>query len=451
MERKVNIQDWQKVTEEDFNNFGNFPRESFDHITYDVLIPDMAYTGFAVVQATTARVTVGNGRLYYNGKVYFDGNEGGTELDLLTLLPVATRKYIAVVVWGVEQDTDTEPRTFLTDAVTRATIAQVTSTTNERHANISTVAGVEGPDPVKPTLASNVCAVAWVLCDTSGIVSIEQDESNRAPSLREADSRLNENDAWRVRIGTRIDTLASDLAALALRILGTARQSFVIKMAADIARLRFEANLPETYTDWGADNFLTEVSSDIAHADYLAAVEEGIRFPDAAITDSQIGLLNQFDATVRQQDFFVLPVYSENPRITVTGKDSEQAISTYPFITVNTVQKSRVRTRYRYGPWFEQCSNWAFYYTQPWVNGFMGGQVSQAPSYNHFNYYDPDSHILRFDTGELFQIESASGGGIEDKGSATHQMIRARQVGSTATTPNITGRRSSPPPRSRAR
>ena len=46
MERKVNIQDWQKVTVEDFNNFGLFPRYSFDHIVGDVLIPGMADIAF---------------------------------------------------------------------------------------------------------------------------------------------------------------------------------------------------------------------------------------------------------------------------------------------------------------------------------------------------------------------------------------------------------------------
>ena len=78
MERKVNIQDWQKVTVEDFNNFGLFPRYSFDHIVGDVLIPSMAYTGFTTVQTAPAVITVGNGRLYHNGLVFYNDNEGGS-------------------------------------------------------------------------------------------------------------------------------------------------------------------------------------------------------------------------------------------------------------------------------------------------------------------------------------------------------------------------------------
>src|SRR5262245_48663302 len=224
MERKVNIQDWQKVTQEDFDDFGQFPRESIDHVVGDFLIPDMAFTGFPVVQSATARVTVGAGRLMAAGLVYFNADEGGVELDLLAMLPAVTRKIIAVVVWGQAIDTQTEPRTFLTDRRTRATVARVVSTVNARHANINLVAGVEAPDPQRPAIASNVLPVAWILCDPTGIVSITAEE--RAPSLREADTRLNENDAWRTRVGTRLDTLGSDIAALALRLDGTARQKF---------------------------------------------------------------------------------------------------------------------------------------------------------------------------------------------------------------------------------
>ena len=83
-----------------------------------------------------ARVNVGAGRLMANGMIYFNADEGGVELDLLTSLPVVTRKYIAVIVWGQVIDTQTEPRTFLTDVTTRATVARVVATQNVRHANI---------------------------------------------------------------------------------------------------------------------------------------------------------------------------------------------------------------------------------------------------------------------------------------------------------------------------
>ena len=90
MERKVNIQDWQKVTVEDFNNFGLFPRSSFDHVVGDLCVPGMKYTGFTTVQTAPAVVTVGNGRLYHNGLVFYNDSEGGVSLDLLAVLPVVS-------------------------------------------------------------------------------------------------------------------------------------------------------------------------------------------------------------------------------------------------------------------------------------------------------------------------------------------------------------------------
>src|SRR4051812_1790383 len=128
MERKVNIQDWQKVTVEDFNNFGLFPRYSFDHVVGDLCIPAMAFTGFTTIQTAPAVITVGNGRLYHAGHVFYNDSEGGSSLDLLSVLPVVTRRYVTIVAWGQEIETDTEPRTFLTDPVTRATVARVVST-----------------------------------------------------------------------------------------------------------------------------------------------------------------------------------------------------------------------------------------------------------------------------------------------------------------------------------
>ena len=147
MERKVNIQDWQKVTVEDFNNFGLFPRYSFDHIVGDTLIPDMAFTGFTTVQTAPAVVTVGNGRLYHAVSCSTTTTKAARRSTCSSVLPVVTRRYVGVVVWGQEIETDTEPRTFLTDPVTRATVARVVSTENRRWANISTVVGAEGPDP----------------------------------------------------------------------------------------------------------------------------------------------------------------------------------------------------------------------------------------------------------------------------------------------------------------
>ena len=432
MERKVNIQDWQKVTVEDFNNFGLFPRASFDHIVVDTIIPDMAFTGFTVVQTAPAVVTVGSGRLYHAGLVFYNDNEGGTSLDLLGVLPVVTRRWVGVVTWGQEIQTDTEPRTFLTDPVTRATVARVVSTESRRWANISTVVGAESPDPQKPAIASNTLAVCWILLDSTGILAIQMEEENRAPNLRDLDNRMNENDGWRIRTSSRLDTLATDLAALAARLAGTASMQLALRLAADIARVKEELNLPDTYTSWGADHFLTndetDVHTDPPNPDVLCKVEEGIRFAWAAQRDSQFAMLNPLDPAVINQNNFVLPVYHEKARLEVLGNDSELSISQYQFQTISWELCTRTRTRIRFGTPMYVCYNGCWWFAPSgqdwqtsigmgeWANGF-GGSTGMTP--NTDLIYDPIRNILtRGD--ETFQI-------LDVQDVSTHTILRIAQ------------------------
>ena len=407
MERKVNIQDWQKVTVEDFNNFGLFPRASFDHIVVDTIIPTMAYTGFTTVQTAPAVVTVGNGRLYHNGLVFYNDSEGGASLDLLGVLPVVTRRYVGVVVWGQEIETDTEPRTFLTDPVTRATVARVVSTENRRWANISTVVGAEGPDPQHPSVASNTLAVAWILLDSTGIVSIQMVDENRAPNLSNLDDRMNEMDSWRLQTASRLDTLATDMAALAMRLNGTAGMKFVLKIAADVARVKEKTGLPDTYSMWGADHFLTDDETDKLHVDYLAKIEEGIRFPNAAERDAQFSLLNPMDPGVINQANFVLPVYDQVVRIEVLGKDSEMSISQYQYQTISWELCAKTRTRIRWGTPMVVCSNGVWWFAP--AGHDYGTNVGMPPASvggytpNTDLIYDPIRNILTRGT-ETFQI-----------------------------------------------
>ena len=408
MERKVNIQDWQKVTVEDFNNFGLFPRASFDHLVWDTIIPDMAFTGFTTVQTAPAVVTVGNGRLYHNGLVFYNDNEGGSSIDLLSVLPVVTRRYVAIVVWGQEIQTDTEPRTFLTDPVTRATVARVVSTESRRWANVSTVAGGEGPDPQLPPVATNTLAVAYILLDTTGIVSITMVEENRAPNLRDLDSRMNENDAWRARTSSRLDTLATDIAALQARLNGTASMKFTMTIATDLARVKEKVDLPDNYTAWGADHFLTDDESDVLHVDYLAKVEEGVRNGDAAVRDSQMGLLNPMDSAVFNQSNFILPAYDQAGRIEVLGNDSEISISQYQYQTISWELCSKTRTRIRWGTPFVVCANGVWWFAprgHDWQSGFNPNPGRHTGGYtpNTDLIYDPLRNILTRGS-ETFQI-----------------------------------------------
>jgi hypothetical protein len=409
MEKRVSIETWQKVTRDDFLKFGTFPQASFDTVVGKVLIPDRAFEGFQTVQSGPAEVTVGNGHLLALGKIFFNDSQGGTPVDMLALLPAATRRIIAITVWGQELDSKLEPRTFLTDADTRATVARDISTEHWRWANIGPVAGIEGPDPARPAIASDVLAVAWVTLSTVGVEAIVSAFENQVPTLRECSNRLNENDIWRRTTGTRIDTLASDLSALSARVRGFAPWDFVKRLTADVSRLKDLMKLPEVYVAYGADHFLTDDESDTANVAWLAKIEEGVRFPPAAGFDAQLGLLNQFDEKVIINSNVMLPAWDAVSRIENVGTDTEISIAQYQHQTVDFVQKTMGRMVTRYGTPFTVCTNSAW-----WQDGT----------------YDPYSGIFRRNTGEVFQILGAQDNVAlwQGRNLANHTLVRLEQV-----------------------
>lgn len=409
MEKRVLVQNFQKVEVDDFLSFGIFPQVSLDTIVHDLLLPDFAFSGFNVVQSGPGEVTVGNGHLFAEGKVYFNDDEGGTTIDLLDEFPAATRRIVSIVVWGQEKDAETEPRTFLIDAETRATQAQAVATERWRWANISTEAGLEGPDPAVPALGAGYIAVAHITLSTAGIESIVMATDNMAESLRIALNRLKLFDIWKTQVGAILDTMRSELLILAGRINGTARQQFVEQIAADVARLKDHDKLPSTYSSWHADHYLTETYSDTAHVDWLAKVEEGIRFPPAAGFDAQLGLLNPLDAAVKNSSNVLLPAWDAVVRLTNIGADSELSIAQYQFQNMDMVQKTMTRRVTRYGTPFTRCTNDIW-----WKEGA----------------YDPWSGIFKR-AGDTFQVlETQTVGNTWDTwfNPADHQLMRLQQV-----------------------
>jgi hypothetical protein len=414
MLRRVLVDNLQQITVEDFNNFGLFPQQTFDATIGD-LGPAAAFAGFNVVQSGTAEITVAAGRLYSSdGRVFYNTTEGGEVIDLLPHLPVVTRKYVAIAAWGTEVETETEPRSFLTDAVTRTTVARVTATESRRHANLGAVPGLESPDPPIPAVAANYLAIAYVLLDPTGIISITMVEANRTQSIRLHTARLNEMDAWRARTGTQIDTMRTDIAALAAQIGGLAPLDFALRIAVDVARVKEVLNLPSAYTSWGADHFLTLDDSDApdpannysGHPDWLCRVDEGIRPANAAERDAQFGLFNPLDPLVRTQANFVLPEYNQISRLEVLGFDSELSISQFPHQTITWELMAKTRTRIRWGTAFYVCSNGVWWFApsgadwttsvtsrgEGWNTATGGGIGGNTP--NTDLIYDPTRNIL---------------------------------------------------------
>jgi hypothetical protein len=400
-ERLAIISQDQELTNSDLTNIGKFAQSSIDHVVNDGIESGRKFTGFAALQTGPAQVTVGSGRLYQNGEVYFRDDDGGVVLDLLSILPAVTEKVVTIAVWGQVVDTATEPRTFLVDVDTEQTEARAVATETRRFANVNAVNGIESADPVAAALDSNVLAVAYVRLSTSGVVSITAADANRLESVRTVSNRTKDLESWRVRAGAAIDVLGTTVSGIQEQIGKLAPTNLVFEIARDTARLKELSELPETYTSYDADRYLTLAKSDTANVNYLAFVEEGVKFSPAQQFLSIVDLLNPIDPSVKKQDNFILPNYTEVQRDKLIGKDSEVSIAQYQFQTVQTVQKTIARTRIRYGGSNTVCTNGAW-----WRSGT----------------YDAVTNIFRRN-GETWSVAAAD---IARTG-INHQWIRVTQ------------------------
>jgi hypothetical protein len=362
MERNVRISPNQKIASADLNNAGLFARASLDHVVNDGIDPGKKFTGFSVVQSGPLEITVGAGRFYSVGRVFYRDDDGGVVLQLADYIPLVTRRVVTVAVWGQEVMTAVEPRTFLEDSVTRATYADAVATESRRHAEVNLAAGIEAVEPQPAALDANVLAVAYVTLSPAGIVSIVAADINRLSSVAANTTKIKDLDAWRNQAGARLDTLASDLAALNARTRGMVTRRSMNDVIADVARIKDILNVPQDVVGSYADHFLDLRHTDIAHPDHLARVEEGIRFPAAQQSLAQILLLNQYETSVKLTGgTFMLPKYTPVTRIAVTGQDSEFAMAQYAYQTIQTEQLTATRQRTRYGESFDVCTNTAWW------------------------------------------------------------------------------------------
>jgi hypothetical protein len=399
MERNVIFRDRQEVQAVDFNNFQDFARASLDDIVKDAVQDEKGWVDFTVNKTATAEVTVGPGRIYNAGAGYV--SDADVVFDLISELPVANSKWVAIVAWGTEEETDTQPRDFLTDATTGATEPAAVPMQGLRKCNVGTVVGVAAPQPAKPTIDSSNIVVAWVLLGTTDVISITLVEENRLPQVARTDGRVSVIEAWKALIEPRVNALASDLAAVIAQIqqqagLGEAR--FIQSLAVDVARLKELNELSDDHTDYGADRFLDLEESNTDDVNYLAKVEEGVRFSDAAANSTSIQLFNPLNPDVIVSNGFLLPKYTESKRFSVGPFFEELSISQYQFQTFDMVQRTVSRERIRYGETITVCTNSSW-----WQSG----------------RYDPAQQVF-FKAGDTWEV-------LEGDASRNHQQVRLRK------------------------
>lgn len=300
MESKVKFRDRQELQSADLNNVEDFAQAAIDHIVLDAIEDGQAYAGFDVSKTASIEVTCDPGRLYDSGRVY--ARDESVVLDLTNALPLVTKKRVAIVAYGQEVETDTQPRDFLVDAQTGETEPQSVPMEILRRCEISTVAGTEGADPTYPTTDASVTVIAYVLLTTTGVESVEQWTVNQVNNLSDLATDVDALEAWRSDVSSRVDTLQSDLSALALNAIGHASKEDVERLAAiidDLMNRLSELEAQPVPLLWHhVEHFNDDDDANTADGDYAALVDEGLHFPEAATSDATCQLLNPNDTKV---------------------------------------------------------------------------------------------------------------------------------------------------------
>ena len=399
MESTVIYRDRQELQSADLNSTQEFARASMDHIVRDAIEAGKGYSGFSATKTAATEVTMSSGRLYAGGAVYARNDD--VIVDLFNVLPLMTRKRVAIVAFGQEVETDVQPRDFLIDAQTGTTEPQSVAMENLRRAEVSIVAGTEGPDPSYPATDANVTVLAYVLLDTTGVISIEQWQATQLPNLRNVANRTTALENWRGQISGQVDTLRTDLSALADRLSVYATKTEIIELTERLEEIREEVYAPGAYIFYGTNHFLTEEGSNPAHPDFDAIVAEGIRFPETGSQTGELALLNPNNVYIQNTGGFILPKYSSAVRLDLTGYSSETRLAQYTFQTTEIRQLTRSRVRVRYGTSKVVCTN-----GQWWRQGI----------------YDPVSNVFRIGA-ETWQVAEEN----RQQALINHRMIRVTQ------------------------
>lgn len=354
MEQRVIFRDNQEVQSADFINQQDWAQAALDHVILDTIESGAAYSGFRITKTAQTVVSFTPGRLYNGGAVY--ARDENVSIDMFNALPIVTQRRVAVVAWGQEINTDTQPRDFLVDASTGRTQPQSVPMQNARICQLSPVNGIEAPDPAYPTTDINVTVVAYVLLDSTGVVAIEQFPDTMVENLGDISGRTSTLELWRGIIGTLVDTLKTDLGNLAARLSNFVLFTDFQKLADKVSTLWEKAFAPGTYIFYGQDYFLDEASSAVGSTGYDCKIEEGLRFAPSGQVTTALSLLNPSEQSIVLNGGFAIPAYTNIVRIAAPGYEFEERWLAWRFRN-NFILRFlfRARLRVRCGPFWVPC------------------------------------------------------------------------------------------------
>ncbi|ABE64061.1 hypothetical protein Nham_3329 [Nitrobacter hamburgensis X14] len=363
MTKIARISDNQTVTLGDFDNLAKLPRAAQDALIASAINGGVSscYFGADVTKTGTTQVTAASPWLLYKDGKLFGDDTGAAVLDLLPHMPTSgNRRIIAVLLQAQTVDDSTQPRDFVVDGSVYPPVMdpQGTATITWRHASVNIQIGDQAPSPVKPVVDLANTVVAWVTLSSTEVVLVEQSITNRINSLRVVDGRLVLVEEWRKTAEPAIEGLKTDVSKLLASGSQKLDRNMFGYVMEQLARLNEKTGMAEGYSYSKTDYFLDLTDSDTDHINYVANVEEGIRFAADNTDTKALSLLTPGDTLIQTSPAgVVLPKYDSKALLSVVGRDSEVALSNGGSQTINYTLKTISKTRIRYGNAFLVCTN----------------------------------------------------------------------------------------------
>ena len=382
MEKQVIFRDRQEFQAADVNNVEDYTELSLQHFVRDAITPERLFTGFLVTNPSATELSVAPGHLWdgVDGNVYV--SEEAKSMSLISYLPVTDQRWLTLSLIGQTEEVDVAARDFLIDLSTLQTEPRQVAMTEAKVADLNIVSGLESSDPQKKNAPTGYTLIAYVRLSPSGVEEIVMSTTNQLMSLFATWQATKTNKAWIDGIDPQISSIKSDLAALAAQLSNLKPSAAVIaELTRDVAGLKDLQGLPDTYSSYGSDWFLTEAESDTAEVDYHARVEEGIRFPWANQKQVQPDLFNPYADEVVNFNGLLLPAHEDNIRLDLSNNYAgNMAIGSYQYATHTLCEGSRSKTRIQYGPTRDVCSNNKNY---SWLNS---ANVGSTVTYDGVRY-----------------------------------------------------------------
>ncbi|RSC37350.1 hypothetical protein EGT36_08810 [Agrobacterium sp. FDAARGOS_525] len=342
----------------DFEAIGLQAQAATDDIWWNAIGYPAHWAAFTVARKSVQEITVSAGR-YVAGEIVY-AQEAPTDVNLQLHIPAAAsdQRWIAVLLRGKEV-TDTATRPFETsdDPETSVIVNRTTPKTIRRVVELIVQPGDANPVPVKPVVASTDACIAFVLLTSSGIDAIEPGNGDRVKTLYEVEGRVTALEVDLDGLFMRTETIETQIVNIQGKLTEIPRPVIIRQMQRDIGAARLKVDLPDEARAYVFDDGLIPDRWDTTHVDWLARIEEGVRFGFAAEAQARLEVQAEDDPKIAFRGRRMVPAFDEVTRIANTSLDSTLNISQLVHTETTLVRKEASRIRLTYGPTMHACEN----------------------------------------------------------------------------------------------